>query len=64
MNARRDDQDRQAEIARLFAELGQAYDRAREGVTAPATTSVSLHVREEAAKASAIIRKIREIQGL
>ena len=58
------DQDRQAELERLFAELGEAYARAREGVTAPATSQVTLHVREEAAKASAIIRKIREVQGL
>ena len=58
------DIDRHAELEKLFAELGQAYGRAREGVTAPATTQVSLHVREEAAKASAIIRKIRELQGL
>ena len=58
------DQDHRAELERLFAELGEAYARAREGVTAPATTQVSLHVREEAAKASAIIRRIREIQGL
>jgi hypothetical protein len=56
--------DRSAELRRLFAELGEAYVRAREGVTAPATTSVSLHVREESAKASAIIKRIREIQGL
>ena len=58
------DRDHHAELERLFAELGEAYARAREGVTAPATTQVSLHVREEAAKASAIIRRIRELQGL
>jgi len=58
------DRDHHAELKRLFAELGEAYARAREGVTAPATTQVSLHVREEAAKASAIIRRIRELQGL
>ncbi|HEY2836033.1 MAG TPA: hypothetical protein VGI89_05640 [Rhizomicrobium sp.] len=58
------DLDHHAELERLFAELGEAYARAREGVTAPATTQVSLHVREEAAKASAIIRRIRELQGL
>lgn len=58
------DPDHKAELERLFAELGESYARAREGVTAPATTQVSLHVREEAAKASAIIRRIREIQGL
>jgi hypothetical protein len=56
--------DRTAELKRLFAELGESYVRAREGVTEPATTSVSLHVREESAKASAIIKRIREIQGL
>lgn len=58
------DKDHHEELERLFAELGEAYNRAREGVEAPATTQVSLHVREEAAKASAIIRKIRELQGL
>ena len=58
------DQDHHAELEQLFAELREDYARAREGVTAPATTQVSLHVREEAAKASAIIRRIREIQGL
>lgn len=56
------DQDHHAELGRLFAELGEAYARAREGVTEPATTQVSLHVREEAARASAIIRKIRDLQ--
>ena len=64
MNQQQAGQDRNAEITRLFAELGEIYDRAREGVTAPATTAVTLHVREEAAKASAIIKRIREIQGL
>ena len=58
------DPDHHAELERLFAELGEVYARAREGVEAPATTQVSLHVREEAAKASAIIRRIRELQGL
>jgi hypothetical protein len=58
------DQDCQVELEKLFAELGEAYARAREGVTAPATTQVSLHVREEAAKASDIIRRIRQLQGL
>jgi len=57
-------QDRDAEIERLFAELGESYCRAREGVTAPAYLNQPLHVREEAAKASAIIKRIREIQGL
>jgi hypothetical protein len=57
-------QDRTSEIGKLFAELGEVYDRAREGVNAPATTSVALHVREERAKASEIIRRIRELQGL
>ena len=57
-------QDREAEIERLFAELGQSYSRASEGVTAPAYLNVPLHVREEAAKASQIIKRIREIQGL
>jgi hypothetical protein len=57
-------QDRNAEIERLFAELGDSYCRAREGVTAPAYLNVPLHVREEAAKASALIKRIREIQGL
>jgi len=57
-------QDHHEELARLFAELAGAYARAREGVTAPSTTQVTLHVREEAQKASAIIRKIRELQGL
>ena len=61
---RPDDPDRHAELAKLFAELAEAYARAREGATAPATTRVSLHVREEAAKASAIIKRIRELQGL
>jgi hypothetical protein len=57
-------QDRDLEIERLFAELGDSYCRAREGVTAPAYLNVPLHVREEAAKASALIKRIREIQGL
>jgi hypothetical protein len=57
-------QDRDAEIERLFAELGDSYCRAREGVTAPAYLNVPLHVREEATKASALIKRIREIQGL
>ena len=56
--------DRHEEIGKLFAELSEVYARAREGVSLPATTQVSLHVREEAAKASAIIRKIRQLQGL
>ena len=59
-----DGKDRHLEIEKLFAELGEVYCRAREGVTAPATTSVALHVREEAVKAAVIIRKIRELQGL
>jgi hypothetical protein len=57
-------QDRDAEIARLFAELGDSYCRAQEGVTAPTYLNLPLHVREEAAKASALIKRIREIQGL
>ena len=57
-------QDREAEIQRLFAELGESYCRAREGVAAPAYLNMPLHVREEAAKASQIIKRIREIQGL
>ena len=57
-------QDREAEIERLFAELGAIYCRAEEGVAAPAYLNVPLHVREEAPKASAIIKRIREIQGL
>jgi hypothetical protein len=57
-------QDREAEIGRLFAELSQSYCRAGEGVTEPAYLNVPLHVREEAAKASQIIKRIREIQGL
>jgi hypothetical protein len=57
-------QDRIPELGKLFAELGEVYGRARAGVDAPATTSVCLHVREESAKASAIIKRIREIQGL
>jgi hypothetical protein len=57
-------QDREAEIGRLFAELGQIYCRAGEGVTAPTYLKLPLHVREEAAKASQIIKRIREIQGL
>lgn len=52
------------ELARLFAELGEIYGRAREGVTAPSTTKVRLKVREEAARASEVIRRIRELQGL
>jgi hypothetical protein len=64
MNADRAEENRIAEIKRLFAELGETYERAREGVTAPATTSVTLHVRDERAKASSIIKRIREIQGL
>jgi len=64
MIADRADEARAAEIKRLFAELGEVYERAREGVTAPATTAVTLHVHEEREKASAIIRRIREIQGL
>ena len=52
------------ELARLFAELGEIYGRAREGVSAPATTKVTLKVREEAARASEVIRRIRELQGL
>jgi hypothetical protein len=64
MNPQQAGQDRNAEIARLFAELGEVYGRAREGVSAPATSTVTLHVREEAAKASAIIKRIRELQGL
>jgi hypothetical protein len=62
------DQNRQREIAeqiaRLFAELGEVYVRASDGTRAPATTRAPLHVREEAAKASEIIRRIREMQGL
>ncbi len=57
-------QDRNLEISRLFAELREIYGRACEGVDAPATTSVSLHVREESAKAAQIIQRIRELQGL
>lgn len=57
-------QDRDLEIGQLFAALGESYDRAREGVLAPSYMNVPLHVREEAAKASAIIRRIREVQGL
>jgi hypothetical protein len=60
---RAEKQDHHEELARLFAELAEAYARAREGVSAPATTQVTLHVREEAAKASAIIGKIRALQG-
>jgi hypothetical protein len=57
-------QDHNPEIGRLFAELGEIYGRACEGIDAPATLSVSLHVREESAKASKIIQRIRELQGL
>jgi hypothetical protein len=57
-------QDHNPEIGRLFAELGEIYGRASEGVDTPATMTVSLHVREESAKAAAIIRRIRELQGL
>jgi hypothetical protein len=57
-------QNHEEEIARLFTELREIYGRADEGVDAPATTSVALHVCEERAKASQIIRRIREIQGL
>ena len=35
-----------------------------EGRHRPAYLNVPLHVREEAAKASALIKRIREIQGL
>lgn len=57
-------QDREAEIEKLFAELAQIYGRASEGVSAPAYLNVPLHVCEEAAKASVIIKRIRELQGL
>ena len=56
--------DPDGEIGRLFAELREIYARAREGVGAPATTQVALHVREEGAKAAEVIRRIRQIQGL
>jgi hypothetical protein len=56
--------DLSQELARLFAELGEIYNRAREGVSEPATTKVNLKVREEAARASDVIRRIRELQGL
>jgi hypothetical protein len=56
--------DLSQELARLFAELGEIYNRAREGVGEPATTKVNLKVREEAARASEVIRRIRELQGL
>ncbi len=56
--------DLSQELARLFADLGEIYNRAREGVTEPSTTKVSLKVREEAAKASEVIKRIRELQGL
>jgi hypothetical protein len=58
------EQDRSAEIEKLFAELGESYRRAGEGVGIPGYLNVPLHVREEAAKASALIKRIREIQGL
>lgn len=61
---RPEDPDRQAELEKLFAEPAEIYARAREGVGLPATTRVSLKVREEGARASQIIRRIREIQGL
>ena len=64
MNTDRAEENRVAEIKRLFAELGNTYERAREGLTAPATTSVTLHVQDERVKASSIIKRIREIQGL
>ena len=57
-------QDSVAEIGKLFAELGEVYGRAREGVNEPATTQVALRVREEGAKAAEIIRRIRDIQKL
>jgi len=56
--------DPDGEIGKLFAELREIYARAREGVSAPATTQVALHVREESAKAAQIIKRIRELQGL
>lgn len=56
--------DPDGEIGKLFTELREIYARAREGVSAPATTQVALHVREESAKASILIARIRELQGL
>lgn len=55
-------QDTVAEIGKLFAALGEVYGRAREGVAEPATTQVTLRVREEGERAAEIIRRIREIQ--
>jgi hypothetical protein len=56
--------DRHAELEKLFAELAEVYARAREGASLPATSRVSLRVREEGARATQIIQRIREIQGL
>lgn len=56
--------DPDGEIGKLFAELREIYARAREGAGEPATTQVALHVREESAKASALIARIRKLQGI
>jgi hypothetical protein len=54
------------EVRRLFAELGEIYARAAAAVPSPLSSDLNTHGRigEERIKASAIIRRIREIQGL
>jgi len=54
------------EVRRLFAELGEIYARAAAAVPSSPSMDFDTHGRigEERLKASAIIRRIREIQGL
>lgn len=54
------------ELRRLFAELGEVYQRAAAAVPSEYIPDTGTHGRigEERIKASAIIRRIREIQGL
>lgn len=54
------------ELRRLFAELGEIYQRAAAAVPTGFSPGSDTHGRigEERAKASAVIQRIRELQGL
>lgn len=54
------------ELRRLFAELGEIYQRAAAAIPTVFSPDSDTHGRigEERAKASAVIQRIRELQGL
>ena len=63
----KDREDRSPEFNALFAELREAYGRVAATIPTPqAVTDAAAHARfvEESGKASALIRRIRDIHNL